>query len=71
VKTRNLAAIRSFYDKYQKEGLCGAERFSEMAYNLSGVRYAVMTNIPFDSVRNHFLIRVVEFSFTSSHIYIL
>jgi hypothetical protein len=51
VKSRNLVAIRSFYDGYRKDGLSGAERFSEMAYKLSGVRYAIMTNIPFDSVR--------------------
>ncbi|KAL7511161.1 hypothetical protein ACHAXN_008062 [Cyclotella atomus] len=49
VKSRNLVAIRSFYDGYRKDGLSGAERFSEMAYKLSGVRYAIMTNIPFDS----------------------
>lgn len=51
VKSRDLAAIRRFYDQYRKDGLCGAERFSELTYKTAGVQYAIMTNIPFDSVR--------------------
>lgn len=54
VKSRDLAAIRSFYDTYRKDGLIGAEQFSELVYKISGVRYAIMTNIPFDSVRGSY-----------------
>lgn len=50
VQSRNLSAIREFYDKFRKDGLHGAERFSDLAYQISGVQYAIMTNIPFDSV---------------------
>ena len=49
IKSRDLPAIRRFYDDYRKGGLSGSERFVDMAYRISGVRYAIMTNIPFDS----------------------
>lgn len=49
VKSRDLPAIRRFYDEYRKDGLSGSERFVDLAYRISGVRYAIMTNIPFDS----------------------
>lgn len=52
VKTRDLAAIRRFYEEYRKDGLSGAERFSELTYKAAGVQYAIMTNIPFDPVRH-------------------
>jgi hypothetical protein len=45
---RDLASIRRYYDKFRNDGLQGAERFSDMVHTLSGVRYNVMTNIPFD-----------------------
>jgi hypothetical protein len=50
VRSRDLPAIRKFYNGYHKDGLEGAERFVDLAYRISGVRYAIMTNIPFDSV---------------------
>jgi len=49
IDARDLAAIRKFYDTFRSDGLEGAERFSEMVYRRAGVRYAVMTNIPFDA----------------------
>mmetsp|Transcript_21128 Transcript_21128/g.41839 ORF Transcript_21128/g.41839 Transcript_21128/m.41839 type:complete len:1121 (+) Transcript_21128:71-3433(+) len=49
VKNCDLQAIREFYDSFRNDGLSGAERFCELVYQVSGVRYAVMTNIPFDS----------------------
>jgi hypothetical protein len=49
VVTRNLHAIRKFYSEFRDEGLAGAEIFSEMVFKRSGVRYAIMTNIPFDT----------------------
>ena len=48
VHTRDLPSIRKFYDEYRNEGVPGAERFSSMIHELSGVRYNIMTNIPFD-----------------------
>lgn len=49
VKDRDLTAIRRFYDGFRNDGLAGAERFVDMTYKVSGVRHAIMTNIPFDS----------------------
>mmetsp|Transcript_41549 Transcript_41549/g.60932 ORF Transcript_41549/g.60932 Transcript_41549/m.60932 type:complete len:704 (+) Transcript_41549:1403-3514(+) len=49
VAARDLNAIRAFYKTFRDDGLMGIERFSDMVYNLAGVRYAIMTNIPFDS----------------------
>jgi len=43
-----LAAIRKFYRTFRDEGLAGTERFSELVHKLSGVRYNIMTNIPFE-----------------------
>ena len=50
VKSRDLASIRRFYNKFVKHGLQGVEIFAQLVYKISGVRYAIMTNIPFDSV---------------------
>lgn len=47
--SRDLSAIRKFYSDFRDDGLAGAEKFSEMVYNRSGVRYTIMTNIPFDT----------------------
>ena len=44
---RNLEEIRKFYASYRDRGLEGAEAFSESIFQLAGVRYAIMTNIPF------------------------
>lgn len=49
VKSRDLQAIRRFYDAYRNEGLAGAQAFSEMIHTKAGVRYNIMTNIPFDA----------------------
>ena len=47
VEARDLKAIRAYYDTFRGKGIGGAERFVEKVYNISGVSYAVMTNIPF------------------------
>jgi hypothetical protein len=49
VAARDLEAIRGFYSYYRDRGLEGTDNFSELVYAKAGVRYAVMTNIPFDS----------------------
>jgi len=49
VKARSLEAIRAFYSGFRDEGQAGAERFSELVFAKAGVRFNVMTNIPFDS----------------------
>ncbi|CAB9528763.1 expressed unknown protein [Seminavis robusta] len=49
VATRDLEAIRRFYASYRDRGLEGTEEFSERVFAQSGVQYAVMTNIPFDT----------------------
>jgi hypothetical protein len=51
VKSRDLNAIRTFYDKFRVGGLSGISSFVEKVMTISGVRYAIMTNIPFDAVR--------------------
>jgi len=48
VQSRDINAVRKFYSKYRDEGVAGAEKYSSMVYKKAGVRYAVMTNIPFD-----------------------
>lgn len=48
VQSRDLEAIRKFYASYRDRGLEGSEEFSEHIYKISGVQYAIMTNIPFD-----------------------
>jgi hypothetical protein len=48
VQSRDLASIRRFYDEFRKDGVEGAERFCNLIHHLSGVRYSIMTNIPFE-----------------------
>ncbi|KAL7535888.1 hypothetical protein ACHAXR_006792, partial [Thalassiosira sp. AJA248-18] len=48
-KDRDLNAIRGYYDNFQNKGLAGIESFVANVYKISGVRYAIMTNIPFDA----------------------
>jgi hypothetical protein len=48
VNARDLSSIRKFYDKYRDDGVRGAERYSRLIHERSGVRYNIMTNIPFD-----------------------
>eukprot|EP00986_Skeletonema_menzelii_P012536 scaffold6943_cov157-Skeletonema_menzelii.AAC.13 len=49
IDNRDLDAIRRFYDGYREEGLEGVEKFVAEVYTTAGVKYAIMTNIPFDS----------------------
>mmetsp|Transcript_23709 Transcript_23709/g.50740 ORF Transcript_23709/g.50740 Transcript_23709/m.50740 type:complete len:1105 (-) Transcript_23709:47-3361(-) len=49
VRARDLDAIRSYYETFRGDGLNGIESFVERVYQISGVRYAIMTNIPFDA----------------------
>jgi hypothetical protein len=48
VEARDLDAIRQIYKQFRDQGLAGAELFSQMVHERSGVRYNIMTNIPFD-----------------------
>lgn len=48
MQSRDLASIRKFYDAFRKDGVQGTERFCDLVHNLSGVRYNIMTNIPFE-----------------------
>lgn len=49
VKARNLESIRAFYRTFLDRGEEGAKDFVEKVFLESGVKYAIMTNIPFDS----------------------
>ena len=48
IQNRDLNGIRDFYRSFRNDGLAGSERFSNLVYQVSGVKYAIMTNIPFD-----------------------
>ena len=50
IDNRDLDAIRRFYDDFRSEGLEGVEKFVNEVYRTAGVKYAIMTNIPFDSI---------------------
>ena len=52
LNSKNLEAIREYFNSYRENGLEGAERYSEAVYKLAGVQYAVMTNIPFDTLES-------------------
>lgn len=52
VDNRDLKAIRSFYCRFRDRGVAGAEEFSDLIHRLSGVKYNIMTNIPFDPNEN-------------------
>jgi hypothetical protein len=55
VALRDLGAIRTFYQSYRAEGAAeGAERFCEQIFLQSGIQYAIMTNIPFDSTETKY-----------------
>lgn len=45
---RDLNAIRKFFNNYRDDGIEGVERYCSLVFQKAGVRYAVMTNIPFD-----------------------
>ena len=49
VANRDLEGIRRFYRRYRDKGLAGTEEFCKMVYEVAGVNYSVMTNIPFDA----------------------
>jgi mannitol-1-phosphate/altronate dehydrogenase len=48
VRARNLTAIRAFYVSYRDRGVEGAAAFSDLVFAKAGVRYNIMTNIPFN-----------------------
>eukprot|EP00977_Amphora_coffeiformis_P021945 scaffold10087_cov166-Amphora_coffeaeformis.AAC.6 len=54
VRARNLIAIRAFYASYRDMGADGAESFSSMVFTKAGVRYNIMTNIPFSSTESQY-----------------
>jgi hypothetical protein len=45
---RDLNSIRKFFKDYRNDGIEGIERYCSLVFQKAGVRYAVMTNIPFD-----------------------
>lgn len=49
VATRDLNGIRKFFSTFRDRGLEGTELFCETIFAKSGIEYAIMTNIPFDS----------------------
>jgi hypothetical protein len=49
VRARDLNGVRKYYNSFRNRGLEGTEDFVESAFASSGIRYAVMTNIPYDS----------------------
>lgn len=49
VRLRDLEGVRSYYNSFRDRGLQGTKEFVERAFASSGIRYAVMTNIPFDA----------------------
>ncbi|KAL7578565.1 hypothetical protein ACA910_011623 [Epithemia clementina (nom. ined.)] len=54
VQTRDLTAIRAFYQSFRQDGLAGAQRFSNLIFRTAGLRYNVMTNIPFEAKEAHY-----------------
>lgn len=52
VQARDLNAIRSFFDSYRNDGVAGAERYCEHVYKVAGIKFAIMTNIPFDPLES-------------------
>ena len=49
VAARDFDGIRQYYAKFREKGLQGTESFCESIFAKSGIQYAIMTNIPFDS----------------------
>ena len=49
VHDRDLSAIRAFYQTFRRDGVEGAQRFSNLIFDTAGVQYNVMTNIPFEA----------------------
>lgn len=49
VVRRDLAAIRKFYQSF-RDRPGGVQDFCELAFSQAGIEYAIMTNIPFDSL---------------------
>ena len=45
---RDLDAVRVFFSRYREEGEVGAEKFCNLVRKIAGIRYAIMTNIPFE-----------------------
>ena len=48
IVSRDLTKIRAFYNSFKSRGEAGATDFCELAFKISGIRYAIMTNVPFD-----------------------
>ena len=49
VHARDLDGIRRWYHAFREKGLSGSEEFCSKVYQIAGVRYAIMTNVPFDT----------------------
>mmetsp|Transcript_52190 Transcript_52190/g.126067 ORF Transcript_52190/g.126067 Transcript_52190/m.126067 type:complete len:322 (-) Transcript_52190:456-1421(-) len=49
VRNMDLSAIRLYYRTFRDRGEDGSIDFTEHVFSAAGVRYAIMTNIPFDS----------------------
>ena len=48
IESRDLEQLRDYYKAFSDPD--GAEAFSELVYRKAGVKYTVMTNIPFDAI---------------------
>lgn len=49
IQDRNLASIRQYYrNEYRSGGEKGASNFCERVFDAAGIKYAIMTNIPFN-----------------------
>eukprot|EP00934_Nitzschia_sp_Nitz4_P004964 Nitzschia sp. Nitz4//scaffold520_size5762//355//3675//NITZ4_009204-RA/size5762-augustus-gene-0.3-mRNA-1//-1//CDS//3329553932//4954//frame0 len=46
---RNLEGIRDKYREYRAMGIEGSESFCQRVFDIAGLEYAIMTNIPFES----------------------
>lgn len=63
IEARDLDAIRLFYKSYRNDGIEGAERYCNLVYKISGIKYTIMTNIPFDPTEaQHWRPRPKEYS---------
>ena len=49
VVARDLDAIRSYYSSFRDRSFEGTDEFVENVFVKAGIKYAIMTNIPFDS----------------------
>ena len=49
---RDLDVIRTFFSRFRDEGEVGAEKFCNLVRKIAGIRYVIMTNIPFEPMES-------------------